>query len=514
MLEHISEIINSLTDPVNMLLMVAGVITGIFVGALPGLTVTMALALLLPFTFTMNADTALITLGGLYIGGMFGGCISAILINTPGTPSAIATTFDGYPLTKKGKPDHAIAAAAISSGIGGLLGGFTLLFLTPLLASVALKFGPPEYFWIAILGLTMIATLSSGSMLKGLIGGSIGLLISTVGIAPIGGQSRFTFGFPSMIAGFELIVVLIAFFCVPEVIGMIENKIQRKNMKYKPQKGVTTFIFNTIIRKPFLLLRSSAIGIITGIIPGAGGNVAALLSYDSAVRFSKDKSQFGKGNIDGVTAAESANNAEVGGSLVPLLSLGIPGAPPAAIILGALLIQGIQPGPNLFEVHGGLVYTFLWAFILANIVMLIAGVFGSRYVGQIINLPTFYLAPVIMFLTIIGSYAFRNNLFDIMMLVIIGLIAYFTKKFGFNPAPIVLGLILGPIAEKGLAQSMLIGQAHGSIWSVFFTRPVSLILIILCVLSLFSPMVTNWFNKKMTSKVSDLKKEENHAEIN
>jgi putative tricarboxylic transport membrane protein len=510
MLEHVSEILTSLSNPLNILFLIAGVIVGIIVGALPGLTVTMALALLLPFTFAMQADTALITLGGLYIGGMFGGCISAILINTPGTPSAIATTFDGYPLTKLGKPDQAIATAAIGSGIGGLFGGFVLLFLTPLLASVALKFGPPEYFWIAILGLTMIATLSGGSMLKGLIGGAIGLLISTVGIAPIGGQSRFTFGFPALIGGFELIVVLIAFFCVPEVIGMIENKIQHENKKFKVQKGVASYIFNKIIRKPILLLRSSIIGVIAGIIPGAGGNVAALLSYDAEVRFSKDKSEYGKGKVEGVAAAETANNAEVGGSLVPLLSLGIPGAPPAAIILGALLIQGIQPGPNLFAEHGGLVYTFLWSFIIANVVMLFAGLYGSRYIGRLINLPSYYLAPVILFLTVIGSYAIRNNFFDVMMLIIIGLIAYFTKKFGFNPAPIVLGLILGSITEIGLAQSMLIGQAHGNVLLFFFTRPVSVILIILCILSVFSPLLSDWFNKKVISSPKQEKGEE-HA---
>lgn len=510
MLEHLPTIINSLIDPLNLFLMVMGVAVGILVGALPGLTVTMALALLLPFTFSMQGDTALITMGGLYIGGMFGGCISAILINTPGTPSAIATTFDGYPLTKKGKPHHAIAMAALSSGIGGIIGGFALLFLTPMLASVALEFGPPEYFWIAILGLTMIATLSSGSMLKGLIGGAFGLLLSTIGIAPIGGESRFTFGFSSLQAGLELIVILIAFFCIPEVISMIEDKKSRGNMTYKPEKGVVRVMFNKLIRQPFLIIRSAIIGIIVGIIPGAGGNVAALLSYDSAVRFSKDKSSFGKGNLNGVIAAETANNAEVGGSLVPLLSLGIPGAPPAAIILGALMIQGIQPGPNLFIDHAGLVYTFLWAFIIANVVMLILGLYGSRYVGQIVNIPVHFLAPIIVFLTVVGSYALRNNLLDIILMISIGILAYFTKKFGFNPAPIVLGLILGPIAEIGLSQSMLLAQAKGGVWAVFFTRPVSMILIFFCVLSLFSPLVQGWFNKKFNSSVKEVKEGENH----
>jgi putative tricarboxylic transport membrane protein len=496
MFEFLPDIINSLTEPMNILLLCVGVLAGIVVGALPGLTATMALALLLPFTFTMEADTSLITMGGLYIGGIYGGCISAILINTPGTPSAIATTFDGYPLTKQGKSYQALIAAAISSGIGGVLGGIALLFLTPILAGWALSFGPPEYFWVAILGLSMIATLSSGSMLKGLIGGCIGMLLGTIGISPVGGESRFTFGFPELQAGLELIVILIAFFCIPEVISIVQNKAKTQK-KLKQKKGVIKSLFFYIVKKPIFTIRSSVIGIITGIIPGAGGNVAALLSYDAAVRFSRDKKSFGKGNIDGVMAAETSNNAEVGGSLVPLLSLGIPGAPPAAVILGALMMQGITPGPDLMKEQPGLIYTFLIAFIIANIVMLIFGVAGSKYVGKIITLPVYYLAPSIVFLTVVGTYAIRNNFIDIVILIGFGLLAYVMKHAGFHPAPIVLGLILGPIAERGLTQSMLLGNAvPGGMLELFFTRPVSLILIVLCFISLAGPMIGSLYKRK------------------
>ncbi|MET3699433.1 putative tricarboxylic transport membrane protein [Bacillus oleivorans] len=495
MFDLLPVIFSSLIDPINILFMFAGVMAGIIVGALPGLTATMALALLLPFTWTMEPETSLITLGGLYIGGIYGGSISAILVNTPGTPSAIATTFDGYQLTKQGKASYALAAAAVSSGIGGVIGGFALLFLTPVLASLALKFGPPEYFWVAILGLTMISTLSSGSMLKGLIGGCIGLLLGTIGISPVGGESRYTFGFPELQAGLEMVVLLIAFFCIPEVISMISNKIESQKT-LKKEKGVAKTIFFYIIKKPIFILRSSVIGIITGIIPGAGGNVAALLSYDAAVRFSKEKDSFGKGNIDGVMAAETSNNAEVGGSLVPLLSLGIPGAAPAAVILGALMMQGIQPGPNLMQEHSGLVYTFLVAFIIANVVMLFLGLFSSRYIGKVIALPTYILAPSIIFLTVVGSYALRNNFFDIALVVGFGILAYIMKNAGFNPAPIVLGLILGPIAETGLTQSMLLANAKGSTFELFFTRPISVVLIVLCVLSLLGPIISSILKAK------------------
>ncbi len=491
MLDVLPEIVISLTQPTNILLMIAGVAGGIVIGALPGLTATMALALMLPFTFTMEADAALITLGGIYIGAIYGGCIAAILINTPGTPSSIATTFDGYPLTLKGKAEHALVTAAFSSSLGGVLGGLALLFITPLLASLALKFGPPEYFWVSVFGLTIIATLSSGSLLKGLLGGTLGLLLSTIGIAPIGGESRFTFGFPPLQAGIDLIVVLIGLFCIPEVIGMIEQKGgARDRASYTPKKGVALAVIKELIRKPILYLRSSVIGIAVGIIPGAGGNIASLLSYDMAVRFSKDKQSFGKGNIEGVAASESGNNAEVGGSLVPLLSLGIPGAAPAAVLLGALMMQGIRPGPDLFTTSPGLVYTFCWAFIVANIVMFVLGFYGSRYVAQVINMATFYLAPLIVFLTAIGSYAIRNNMLDVAMMIGFGILGYILKKAGFEPGPIVLGLILGPIAETGLSQSMLMGQAQGSIWSLFFSRPISVTLILLCLFSLMWPLLS------------------------
>lgn len=495
MFEFLPDILTSLTEIHNLLLLCLGVGLGIIVGALPGLTATMALALLLPFTFTMEADTSLITMGGLYIGGIYGGCISAILINTPGTPSAIATTFDGYPLTKKGKSTHALVMAAISSGIGGILGGIALLFLIPLLSAWALSFGPPEYFWIAIVGLTMIATLSSGTMVKGLIGGCIGLLLGTVGISPVGGESRYTFGFSELQGGLELVVILIAFFCIPEVIAMTQNKSSSQDTA-KQEKGIIRKILKKVVKKPIFLLRSSVIGLITGIIPGAGGNVAALLSYDTAVRFSKDKKSFGKGNIDGVMAAETSNNAEVGGSLVPLLSLGIPGAPPAAIILGALMMQGITPGPNLMTEQPGLVYTFLVSFIVANVLMLIFGLIGSRYIGKILSLPVYYLAPAIMFLTIVGSYALRNNLVDIIMLVVFGLLAYVMKRIGFHPAPVVLGLILGPIAERGLTQSILLAEASNGLFSLFLGRPITVVLIILTIISLFSPLVSRFFASK------------------
>src|SRR5699024_2126775 len=411
-------------------------------------------------------DTTLITMGGLYIGRIFGGCIAAILINTPGTPSAIATTFDGYPLAQKGKAVHALVAASLSSGVGGILGGLALLFFTPLLANWALKFGLPEYFWVSLVGLAMIATLSEGSLIKGVIGGCIGLLLGTIGISPVGGESRFTFGFSDLQAGLELTSILIAFFCIPEIIAMVNNESSSQKTLIK-ERGIINSLLLYIIKKPFFMLRSSIIGIIAGIIPGAGGNVASLLSYDAAVKLSKEKNEFGKGKIEGVMAAETANNAEVGGSLVPLLSLGIPGSPPAAIILGALMMQGITPGPDLMETQSGLVYTFLISFLIANIIMLILGVVGARYIGKMRAIPVHYLAPAIMFLTIVVSYAIRNNIIVVAFLIVFVFLGYILKKVDLDPDPIVLVLIFGPIAEEGLTQAMIMGSSSGNIFMLF-----------------------------------------------
>lgn len=500
-MDMLTEVLSALFNPLTFAYLTLGVAGGIIIGALPGLTATMALAVMLPFTFVMAADVALVTLGGLYVGAIFGGCIAAILINTPGTPSSIATAFDGYPMSQKGKAEEALVTASIASGIGGVFGGIALLFISPLLALVALQFGPSEFFWIAILGLTLVASLSQGSLIKGALGASFGLLLSTVGIAILGGSSRFTFGSSSLQAGLEIIVLLIAFFCVPQVMRMIKdaNKEKADMGKIKSEKANVLQVFKSLITRPILLLRSSLIGITVGLIPGAGGNVASLLSYDATSRLSKNNESFGKGDARGVAASETSNNAEVGGSLVPLLSLGIPGSPPSAVLIGALLIQGIQPGPNLFTSNSTLIYTFIGGFILANILMLIFAVYGAKYIGKIINIPIYYLVPAIIFLTMIGAFAIRNNFMDIIVLALFGLVAYIMSERGFSPAPIVLGIILGPIAETGITQAYLISEDFSGLLAMFFSRPLTIGLMVLCLLSLFSPLITKFISKRSSN---------------
>lgn len=477
-------------EPSNFLFLFIGVFAGIVFGALPGLTATMGLALLVPFTFTMSPTSGLIMLAGIYVGAMYGDAIPAILINTPGTPAAIATTFDGFPLTQKGMAQHGLVAAAFASSFGSLVANIVLATAAPPLAEASLKFGPPEYFWLGIFGLTIIATLSQGSVVKGLLAGAVGLMLSSIGMAPIGGDVRLTFGFYEMQAGIELIVALIGFFCLPEILSSVIGRRQAKYTSFsvKPKFSVISEVIVDLIKKPVLMLRSSFIGTVVGFAPGAGGNIASMVSYNEAVRWDKNPEEYGKGTIKGVAASEAANSAMAPGSLIPLLTLGIPGSPPAAVILGALMLHGMRPGAELFSTYADVVYSFIMALLVAAFLVTLIGSFGSFVFARIINIPSRYLAPVIVFMTVLGSYAIRNNILDVWIMFIFGIIGYLSNKLKFHPAPIVLGLILGPFVEEGLVQSYLAGSAAGGVVSYMVFRPISMVLIILSLLSALWPI--------------------------
>ena len=478
--------------------MVAGVAGGILVGALPGLTGTMAIALLVPFTYGLRPDASLVMLGGVYVGAMYGGSISAILINTPGAPAAIATTFDGYPMAQKGRAEEALATSATGSAIGGILGTVVLLLFSPVLAAISLRFGPPEYFWLGILGLTIIASLSAKSLPKGLLGGLFGVLISTIGLSPSTGVARMTFNISDLLGGVEIIIALIGLFCIPQVFSMAEKSEHDTGIAaFHPRAGRSFKAMLLVLKRWGNLIRSSVIGVIVGIIPGAGGNVAGLLSYQEAMRAAGNKSQFGQGAVDGVIASETANNAEVEGSLIPLLTLGIPGAPQAAVLLGALLLQGLRPGPELFKGAGAVIcYTFILSLFLANIVMFILGFFGSRFYARALNLPPHLLMPVVLSLSVVGSFASRNSIFDVGIMLFLGILAYGGTKVAMAPAPIALGVILGPIIERGLVESMMLSEATGSLAELFFARPISIVLIVLTVVSVGWPVYQAFQEKR------------------
>ncbi len=493
--------------PGNLLLMLAAIVGGLVAGALPGFTATMAVALMIPFTFTMNPTTGLIVLGAIYMSAIYGGSFSAILINTPGTPSSIGTTFDGYPMAKKGEGEKAIVTATVSSVIGGLVGVVALLFLSPPLAQIALKFGPPEYFWVAIFGLTIISSLSSGSLAKGWLGGCIGLLLSAIGIAPIGGDIRFTFDRPELQGGIPLVVALIGFFTIPEILSMVARGHKAQvAADYVKRKGVFWQTTRQVLAQPGNLLRSSILGTIIGILPGAGGNIANLVAYNETKRASKHPEKFGTGIVDGVIATESSNNATVGGGLIPLLTLGVPGTPVDAVIYGALMLQGLRPGAQLFTENAGIVYAFILSLFVATLLMAPIGIYGGRWLNRFINKVSLrYLAPAILFLAILGSYAIDNSIPEVFMMLIFGVIAYVLRELGFDAAPIVLGLILGPLAEQGLVQSMLMGTAMAQPWLILFTRPISIILIVLSLVSAAWPLVVAYRKRRRDAEQAEVK---------
>jgi putative tricarboxylic transport membrane protein len=479
----------------NLLIMSLCVIAGIIVGTLPGLSATMGVALLVPLTFGMHPATGLLALGSLYVGAMFGGANSAILINTPGTPAAVATTFDGYPLTLKGQADRALITALIASVVGGIVGTFFLIFLASPLASFALSFGPGENFWLAVFGLTIIGSLAGKSITKGLIGGAFGLLLALIGMDPVSGYPRFTFGFDKLIEGINLLPAMIGFFSIPQVLSMMERN-DKYIASYTERRGIYKKTIIETLKKPVVLLRSSLIGTFIGILPGAGGNIAGFVAYNESKRFSKTPKEFGKGHIDGVATSESANSSTVSSSLIPLLTLGIPGSPVAAVLLGGLLIHGLNPGSKLFTESSGIAYTFMMGLIVANILLLILGLIGTRFFVKTISIPLHYLSPIVAVLAVIGSYSIRNSILDIFVMLACGLLAYFSMKCDVLPAPIVLGLILGVIAENGFVQASLLSQTGSSMFTLFFTSPICIILIILTGLSILTPVFVSQIEKR------------------
>ncbi|MCX7813792.1 MAG: tripartite tricarboxylate transporter permease [Pseudothermotoga sp.] len=354
-----------------------------------------------------------------------------------------------------------------------------------------MKSEPPEYFWLGIFGLTVISSLSRGNVLKGFIGGFIGVILSTIGVAPVGGNVRFTFNVPELISGVGLIPALVGLFCIPEVIEMILNRSQKHlYQEAKVEKGLFVKTFINVMKKQVDLLRASVIGFIIGVLPGAGGNIANLVAYSEAVRASKHPEKFGTGIPEGVIATETSNNAVVGGGFVPLMTLGVPGTPVDAILYGALLIQGLRPGAELFTRKADVVYTFIAGVIMATFVMVPIGLaFGKGMTKIITKIPLSLLAPVVIFLTMVGSYCVSNNISDVYMMLILGVLGFVLRKLGFEAGPITLGLILGPIIETGLVQGLLIGRKLPQPWMIFVTRPLSWVFIILSAFFLVWPLI-------------------------
>lgn len=455
-------------------LITLGVAVGIVFGAVPGLTAVMAIALCLPLTYTMGPAAGLSLLVALYIGATSGGLISAILLKIPGTPSSIATTFDGAPMMDKGEGIKALGVGVVFSFLGTLFSIAALMFIAPWLAKVALSFGPHEYFGIAIFSLTLIATLSSGSMIKGLFAGVLGFVLSTVGIAPVDAIRRFTFDQPNLNSGFALLTVLVGVFAISEIIKVAENvrsegKTAVGAVSMKKIRGFGFSLAEFFGQLPNAA-RSATIGLGIGILPGVGAGTSNIVAYILAKKRSKHPERFGKGCIDGIVAPETANNAGIGGAMIPLLTLGIPGDAVTAILLGGFMIHGIQPGPMLFVSQGGLVYTIFAALILASVMMLVLEFYGLRLFVRFLAVPKHILLPIILVLCVVGAFGLSSRIFDIWTIVLFGLLGYGFVKGGIPPAPFIIGFILGPMAETNFRRGLMLSD--GSFMG-FLTSPIS-----------------------------------------
>lgn len=459
---------------------VLGIFIGIIFGAIPGMSGNLGVTVFLPFTFTLPTVPALLLLCGIFYGSNFGGSISAILINTPGTNGATATLLDGYPLAKKGHPMKALDMALVASTFGGIVSALSLLFFSPQISKVALKFGAPEYFALALFGLSIIASVSGKSILKGLVSGSLGMVLATVGIDKISGINRFTFGNVKMYNGINMIGVLLGVYAINQMIRRVngtEPEGEASSLKGIDPKSDRLTVGEALTTVP-TMVKSSLIGAIIGAIPGAGSAIAAYLAYNEAKRCAKPGEVFGEGELKGIAAPESGNNGATASCLIPLLTLGIPGDAVAATLMGAFTMHGLVVGPKLFQTSGPLVYAVMIGSLFAQLVMYAEGRYLMPVFVKITHVPQKLLTSLLMIVCCAGAFAIANSVFDVRIMLIFGVVAYFMNKVGFPPVPIVLGMVLGPIAESNLRNSLTLS---GGSWLIFIQRPICLFFILLTV---------------------------------
>ncbi len=479
-------------EPLSFMLLLGGTVGGLILGATPGLSPTMAVALLIPFTFQLEATQGLILLGAAYTSTVAGGAVSAILLKIPGAPANIATALDGHAMASQGRGTEALHVSFLASGVGGVIGVLLLIFLTPLLSKWALAFGPSHLFWMAILGVTVIGSLDSRSFVKGLLSGCLGLWLSMIGYDDIQGAQRFIFH-DSLTGGVNIITALIGIFAIPQVIEMLaRGRVEHRVTTVSTHKQSLMSSIKLLGKNIKALSIGTVVGSVIGLIPGVGGQIAGLLAYDQTRKFSKDQDSFGKGNPAGVIAAEAANNAMVGPSLVPLLTLSIPGSPTAAVLLGGLLIHGIFPGSDLFENHPAVAWTFINSMLIGQILMVIFGIWVASYAAKVAHIPPPIMAAAVMVLALFGSYSVQQSMGDVYIMLTLGLSMYLLEKVGFSAAPLVLGLILGPIAEANFVQGSMIANAMDGPMKYFMTGPLNLFLVAL----VFASVAWSFFSSK------------------
>lgn len=467
----------------NFLAIMAGVVVGIVIGAIPGLSPPMAIALMIPISFKFPPITALLLMVSTYAAGIFGGSFSAILLRTPGTSASAASSIEGFELTKRGKAIEAIRISTFASVMGGIISGVVLLLLAPPLAKVSLWFGPAEYFLVAILGLTAIASVTFGHVAKGMIAGLFGLILSVVGTDEYSAYPRFTFGMTPLEGGFDIMPVIIGLFAFAQGMELCQGN-PKSNIS-----GVKTLSWNIwpktaeIMRCKWALMRGWACGLGIGIIPAAGGSVAQWIAYAWEIRNAKPGDEFGKGELKGLAATEASNNGVTGTSLIPMFVLGVPGGIAAAVILGALIIHGLQPGMRLFETRPDVIYTIMWGFIFANVIMGFVAIVLARMMAYLTLFPRGIIGPMILIFSVIGTYTATSNIYDVWIMIGFGIMGYFMFKYNFSAAGVLLGIILGPIAEGGLRDLLVV--SNGNPIGFMLTRPLSLAFIACILIALF-----------------------------
>ncbi len=462
----------------NALALLVGVIIGTVIGAIPGMTTPMGVALALPFTFTMQPVTGILLLLGVYKGGLYGGSITAILINAPGTPAASCTGLDGYPLAQRGEARRALDMALYSSCTADLISNLSLIFFAGILAQFALSFGSPEFFTLIVFSLTIIASVSGDVLLKGLGSACLGLLLSIVGLDLIYGTNRFVFGQVDLMSGLNFIPVLIGLFALPEVLHYYSRQEGKRIHSALAGQSAKLRDYLAALKT---IIRGSLIGVVLGVIPGIGGAPAAFLSYSEARRTSKNRQNFGKGEIEGVAAAEAGNNGVAGATLIPLLALGVPGDIITAIILGAFMIHGLRPGPLMFQDNITLIYALFMGIMLSSIYLFLVGKLSIRLIAKIADIPQRILFPVVLILCVFGAYAINNTIFDVLVMFVMGVIGFGMLRLGIPAAPFLIAFILGPLLEDNFRQSLLLGRGD---WSIFFRSGICMFFWILTLITI------------------------------
>jgi len=479
----------------NLFLLVVGFFVGVIVGILPGIGPAAGMVLVLPFSFNLNATSAMILMSGVYLTTNYGGSIAAILVNTPGEASSAATLLDGYPMTQKGRGAEALGISATAGSLGGIVGLIVLVFTAPLLARLALRFGPPENCLLALFALSVISAVVKRNPIKGLISACIGLFLATVGMDLISGDDRFTFGLEEFRDGVPFIQTMVGFFAISQVFILAEQD-QAISKVELAGSGLLTG-FKTTFKYPFTLLRSFIIGLWIGALPAAGRSTASFMAYAEEIRVSKDKSQFGKGHPVGVIASEMANNSCAMGDLIPTLSLGIPGSIGAAVFLGIMIIFGIVPGYKVFIDHGKAIYGLFTAFFVESIFILILGLTYAKYLAKITVIRNDIIVPCILIFSLLGSYSIRNSFFDLLLSSIFGVLGYIMSRYGYSPVPLVLALVLGPMVEKNFQRSLIISEGS---YTIFLQSGISKFLVGLTFFSLFYPYLSPLFKKRKGKK--------------